>query len=185
MKQKETTYTAETRPCYRITYSDGDIVQTEMNASLEEAATYFKSFPRITENYQTGKESSADAIAISLISDSQKGLKVAAKVVSCNEKMKGELFIVQREDNKDNPFYLLILKTAYGHFAATEFTSGFQLGAKHTKKEDALFAALMLLRPMNWVSVVEAVNSKEKVNTLPADLSAAKVIHLFSVRSTK
>lgn len=175
-------YFNSNRPCYRITYSDGDIVETEMNCGLEEATAYFKSFARITEDSK-GKESSADAIAICDITEEKK-LILPAKAITHGEEVKGELLIITREDNKDNPFYLFIHKVS-GSYFVTEFITGYKCGSAESNKADAIFSALMRLRSMNWVSVMQAVNSKERINTLPANLSAAKVIHLFSVRSTK
>ncbi len=49
-------------------YSDGNKVVTSINATLEEAKEYFKSFDRITECLETGKESAAKAISVSLVS---------------------------------------------------------------------------------------------------------------------
>lgn len=51
-----------------ILYSNGDKVATSINATLEEATAYFKSFDRITEDFETGKESAAKAISVSLVS---------------------------------------------------------------------------------------------------------------------
>ncbi len=180
--KNETPYTAETRPCYLVTYSDGDTVTTSMNCELQEAKEYFKSFARITEDSK-GKESSADAIAICDLTELRK-LNVTAKVITHGEEVKGELFIITREDRKDNPFYLLVYKVGESPYFVSEFITGFRCGNPESNKADALFSALNLLRPMNWSHVIEAVSNKEKVNTLPADLSAAKVIHLFSVRNT-
>ncbi len=61
-------YCSSNRPCYLVTYSDGDTVETEMNCDLAEATAYFKSFDRITENFETGKETAAKCVSVSLIS---------------------------------------------------------------------------------------------------------------------
>jgi len=61
-------YCSSNRPCYLVTYSDGDTVETEMNCDLAEATAYFKSFDRITEDFETGKETAAKCISVSLIS---------------------------------------------------------------------------------------------------------------------
>lgn len=67
-RKNQPVYTSENRPCYLVTYSDGDTVETEMNCDLAEATAYFKSFDRITEDFETGKESAAHCISVSLLS---------------------------------------------------------------------------------------------------------------------
>jgi hypothetical protein len=51
----------------KVTYSDGNTVTTSINGSFQEAEAYFKSFPRITECFITGKESAAKVTSVELV----------------------------------------------------------------------------------------------------------------------
>ena len=59
----------KTRTAVRCTYSDGDTITTEINATLDEARKYFLGCPKTTEDEQTGKETTVFCTAVDLVSE--------------------------------------------------------------------------------------------------------------------
>lgn len=41
---------------FRVTYTDGDYYETNANGTLAEMTAYWKAYPHVTENFETGEE---------------------------------------------------------------------------------------------------------------------------------